>query len=114
MARTVASARQIEGVRSVGVASSATPTPNVDTTDLYFLSGLAENATFGAPTGTLTDGRKLIIRIKDNGTARTLAWHAVYRAITVTLPTVTIPNETLYLGLIYNAVDSKWDEVARV
>ena len=38
-------------------ASSATPTPNIDTTNQYALTALAANATFGAPTGTPTTGR---------------------------------------------------------
>jgi len=65
-----------------------------------------------APTGTPTNGQKLIIRVKDNGTARSLAWNAIYRALGVTLPTTTVLSKTLYLGAIYNSADSKWDVVA--
>lgn len=98
--------------REVTVASSSTPTPNADTTDIYIVTALAAGATFGAPTGTPVQGQKLIIRIKDNATARTLAYNAIYRAIGVTLPTTTVISKTLYLGLIYNATDTKWDVVA--
>jgi hypothetical protein len=73
---------------------------------------LAAGATFGAPTGTPTQGQGLIIRIKDNGTARTLAFNAIYRAIGVTLPTTTVLSKTLYLGMIYNLTDTKWDVIA--
>lgn len=93
-------------------ASSATPTPNGDTTDHYTVTALAAGATFGAPTGTPTDGQNLVIRIKDNGTARTLAWNAIYRAVGVTLPTTTVISKTLYLGFKYNSADSKWDCLA--
>lgn len=94
-------------------ASSATPTPTGGSLRNYFtVTALAAGATFSAPSGTPVDGNYLTIRIKDNGTARTLAWNAIYRAIGVTLPTTTVVNKTLYLGLRYNSADSKWDVLA--
>jgi len=100
-------------VRTTTIASSATPTPNVDITDIYTITALAEAAAFGAPTGTPVNGQKLIIRIKDNATARALTWNAIYRAGTdVALPTTTVISKTLYCGFIYNSTDSKWDLIA--
>ena len=96
----------------LNTASSATPTPNADADGQFNLTALAANATFGAPTGTPTGGQKLMIRIKDNGTARTLAYNAIYRAIGITLPTTTVINKTLYIACIYNAADTKWDAIA--
>lgn len=93
-------------------ASSATPTPTGDSSDLYTVTALAAAATFAAPSGTPTDGQKLLLRIKDNGTARALSWNAIYRAVGVTLPTTTVISKTLYIGCIYNAADSKWDVIA--
>lgn len=93
-------------------ASSSTPTPSADDHDQYNVTALAAAATFGSPTGTPTDGQSLTIRIKDNGTARTLAWNAIYRAVGCTLPTTTVISKTVYIGLIYNGADSKWDAVA--
>jgi hypothetical protein len=49
------------------VTSSATITPTGDVSDVYTVTALAVNATIAAPTGTPTDGQKLIIRIKDAG-----------------------------------------------
>jgi hypothetical protein len=101
--------------RANGEASNATPTPNADTTDLYYLTALAEAATFGAPTGTPGNGQKLLIRILDNATARALAWNSGaggYIARGVALPTTTVLSKYLYVGLIYNSVASKWDCVA--
>ena len=57
-------------------------------------------------------GQKLTIRIKDNGTARTLAWNAIYRACGVPLPTITVASKTMYVGCIYNSSDTKWDVVS--
>lgn len=94
-------------------ASSATPTPNGDSYDQYCLTALAAGATFAAPSGTPTNGQKLIIRIKDDGTARSLAWNAIYRESSdLALPTTTVISKTMYLGFIYNSADSKWDLVA--
>ncbi len=100
-------------VRTSTIASSATPTPNADTTDIYTVTALAAAATFGAPTGTPINGQKLIIRVKDNATARVLAWNAIYRAGTdVSLPLTTVISKTIYCGFIYNSTDSKWDLMA--
>jgi hypothetical protein len=67
------------------------------------------------PTGTPTEGQQLIIRIKDNATARTLAWNAIYRASSdLALPTTTIVSKTVYLGFMYNSTDSKWDLLSRL
>lgn len=92
--------------------SSSTPTPNGDSHDQYEVTALAVGATFGSPTGTPTDGQKLIIRVKDNGTARSLAWNAIYRVIGTELPTTTVISKTIYVGCIYNSADTKWDVVA--
>lgn len=99
--------------RIVSITSSATPTPDADTTDVYLVTALATGATFGAPTGTPIDEQQIIIRIKDDGTARTLAWNAIYRASTdLPLPTTTIVSKTLYLGFQYNMTDTRWDLLA--
>lgn len=98
--------------RNAEIASSATPTPNADTTDEYIITALAEAATFGAPTGTPIQGQKLIIRVKDNGTARALAWNAIYRATNIPLPTTTTISTLLFCGFVYNSTDTKWDLIA--
>lgn len=94
-------------------ASTATPTPiGSNFNNDYFLTALATNATLAAPSGTPANGNRLIIRIKDNGTSRTLAYNSIYRAIGITLPTATTINKTIYLGMVYNGSDSRWDIVA--
>lgn len=95
--------------RADDIASSATPTPDADAQDVFIITALAVNAVIAAPTGTPVEGQALMIRIKDNGTGRTLGFNAIYRAIGVTLPTTTVATKTLYLGMIYNAVAAKWD-----
>ena len=90
------------------VTSSATVTP-VSTNDLVIITAQAVGLTLANPTGTFTEGQALMIRIKDNGTARSIAYGTNYRAIGVTLPTTTVISKTMYLGIIYNSTDSKWD-----
>lgn len=97
--------------RVTTIASSATPTPDGNASDLFTVTALAAGAVFAAPTGTPVNGQALIIRIKDNGTARTLGWNAIYRAVGITLPTTTVLGKTLYLGMIYNSADAKWDVI---
>lgn len=97
------------------VASSATITPTGDSSDQYNVTALATPATIAAPSGTPTDGQKLILRFKDNGTARALTWtttSGAYRAVGVTLPTTTVLSKTLYVGCVYNSADTFWDVVA--
>lgn len=93
------------------ITSSATPTP-ASTDSQYNVTALATNATVGAPSGTPVEGSKLIIRIKDDGTARTLAWNAIYRDLLGLLPTTTVVGKTIYVGLVYNSTDSKWDVIS--
>lgn len=96
-------------------ASSATSTPTGDSVDHWTITALAAADAIAAPTGTPTDGQKLVIRIKDNGTARALTWNAIYRAGTdVTLPATTVLSKTLYCAFMYNSADTKWDLLAVV
>ena len=100
--------------RLASTASTSTPTPAVDTTDEYILTALAVGATFGVPTGSPTQGQVLIIRIKDNGTAQTLAWTLTtggYRAVGCTLPTTTVLSKVLYIACVYNNDETIWDVV---
>lgn len=98
--------------RVSSTASASSLTPTIANFDQYVYTALAANLTINAPTGTPVVGNKLMFRIKDNGTARTLTWNAIYRAIGVTLPTTTTANKTLYVGAIYNSTDTKWDVIA--
>lgn len=90
--------------------SGSTITPGAGPYIMCTVTALATNTTIAAPSdGTPYDGQKLVIRIKDNGTARTLTWDAIYRNMGTVLPTTTVVSKTMYLGFIYNATDTKWD-----
>lgn len=97
--------------RTNTVTSHATPTINTDTTDVFTITALAEAITSMTTnlSGTPINGQKLIIRIKDNGTARAITWGASYASRGATLPTTTILSKYLYIGLIYNSTAAVWD-----
>lgn len=102
-----------------GVATSAvSPTTlaiNCNTTKITSVTALANALTISNPTGTPVDGQKLIIRIRDSGTAQTLTFGSAYSSGTaLPLPTTTTAGVTLHLGFIYNAALSLWSLVASI
>lgn len=93
------------------VTSSGTVTPTFDD-DIVLITAQAAALALANPTGTPINGLGMVIRIKDNGTARAITYGSEYRAIGVTLPTTTVISKTLYLAMIYNDTDTKWDVLA--
>lgn len=95
------------------IASSATPTPTGNGMfNELFVTAQADVATFAVPSGTPVDGNSIVIRVHDNGTARVLAYNAIFRAVGVTLPTTTVVGKTTYIGAKYHSVEAKWDVIA--
>lgn len=98
-------------------ATSGTLTPNSGTTDVFNAFGLTGAITIAAPSGTPTDGQRLMLRFEDNGTARGITWttsSGAYRAVGVTLPTTTSTSKITYVGCVYNSTDLFWDVIAVV
>ena len=98
-------------------STSGTLTINGDTTDLFVAEGLTGAITLAQPSGTPVNGQKLLIRLKDDGTARGITWTTsagAFRAIGITLPTTTVLDKVTYVGCVYNSADSFWDAVATV
>ncbi len=93
------------------VASAATVTPTF-ADDQVNITAQAAALALANPTGTAVDGWGIALRIKDNGTARAISYGSQYRALGVTLPTTTVLSKTLYLGMVFNSADTKWDVVA--
>ena len=91
--------------------SASSLTPNATSFDMYAYTALAANLTINAPSGAV-NGKRLMFRIKDNGTSRTLTWNAVYTPVGTNLPTSTTAGKTTYVGFIYNSASSKWDCIA--
>jgi hypothetical protein len=85
---------------------------DVETCDLFVVTALDGALLFNNPSGTPSDGEKIMIRIKDDGTARALTYGSEFRAMGTTLPTTTVISKTLYMGIAYNGLDGKWDLIA--
>lgn len=92
-------------------ASSATPAINTDTTDMFTITALAVAITSMSSglTGTPLNGQRLLIRIKDNGTARAITWGASFGSSGIaTLPTTTVVGKTHLIGFVYDSVAALW------
>jgi hypothetical protein len=100
--------KPLPSVQSVVSAGTVTPTSS---NDLVIITAQAAALTLANPTGTWSQGKDLMIRIKDDGTARAITWDTKYRAIGVTLPTTTVISKTTYVGIIYNSTDDKFDVI---
>lgn len=100
--------------RITTITSHATPTINTDNCDAVTITAQAEAITSMTTnlSGTPTNFQKLIIRIKDNGTARAITWGTSFEAKGVALPTTTVLSKVLTVGFIYDTVTSKWGCVA--
>lgn len=92
-------------------ASSATPAINTDNFDVFTITALAAAITSmtSSLTGTPTDGQRLVIRIKDNGTTRAITWGASFQSSGVaSLLANTVINKTHTVTLIWDAAVSKF------
>ena len=102
--------------RIVTAASYTTDTGtalDVSTCDEFDVTAQAGALKLNNPSGSPVNGQKLIVRIKDNGTARALTYDTQFRASSdLALPTTTVLGKTLYMGFIFNATDTKWDLLA--
>jgi hypothetical protein len=54
----------------------------------------------------------MVIRIKDNGTARAITYGGQYTAVGVTLPTTTVISKMTILGMIYRSTATRWEVVS--
>lgn len=95
---------------ATSITSASTITPDINYSQ-YNVTALAVPATIAAPSAG-ADGQKLILRFKDNGTARALTWTTSsggFRVIGTTLPTTTVASKVTYIGCVYNSQDTYWD-----
>jgi hypothetical protein len=107
------------GVQSrVSVIANATSiTVNADTTDIATQANtqVAGTLTINAPTGTIVNGQKFILRLTSTN-IQTFSWNAVFVGSTdIALPiTSSGAGLTDYIGFIYNSASSKWQMIAKV
>jgi hypothetical protein len=99
--------------RVLAVTSAPAVTPNCDLHDAVTINALAEAIGIQNPIGTPEEMQPLVVRIRDNGTARAVYWGDAYMtAAYVQLPAATAVYKTLHCGFRYNALYVKWHLVA--
>jgi len=80
--------------------------------DFFCITAQAWALLFNNPSWSPVNWQVMVIRIKDNWTARALTYGSQFRASSdLALPTTTILSKTLYMQFIWNTTDSKWDLV---
>jgi hypothetical protein len=90
-------------------ASSATPSIDCALYDQYNITALAAAITGVTVTSTPADGQKLLVRIKDNGTARAITWGASFVASGASaLLATTVVSKTHLCAFIYDSTAAKW------
>ena len=100
----------LEGITPIVWSAASDPTPDInsDYYDAVTITALAADITDVNMSGTPTDFQKLLFRIKDDGSSRSITWGADFQNGSVELPTETTASKTLLVGVIYDSVDSKW------
>jgi hypothetical protein len=104
------------GPRLVYVADATSITVNADITDIAQQNNTQAvgTLTVNAPTGTITDSEKFILRIRSTN-IQTFSWNGVFAGSTDgSLPTATTgSSKTDYMGFMYMTADSKWHMIAK-
>ena len=74
----------ISGKNEIKVTAGTTLTINADTTSTVVVNAQDDDFTIALPTGSPREGQKLVVRIKDDGTGRSITYNAVFRAVGIT------------------------------
>lgn len=99
--------------RVYSTANTATLTPEIDTYDVFALTGLTGGVTIANhSTSTPDDGDMILIRYKDNGTARSISHGTNYVSRGATMLTTTVVNKWSRELFEWNANTSKYECIA--
>jgi hypothetical protein len=97
------------------VSAGATPTINSDVTGFYIVTAQAAAITNVTVTGNPGNMQKLVIRIKDNGVAKAVAFPAgQFEPVGVALPTTTTAGKRSTWTFYYDSGTSKWGSVSAI
>ena len=79
------------------------------------MTGLASNLTIQNPLGNNDFyGQTLLIRIKDDGTPRTLSWGVNFIGVVEALPTTTVAGKEQYFLFIFRETGGgDWDFIGK-
>ena len=102
--------------RVVSITDATSITLSADTTDVatQINTQVAGTLTINAPTGTVSNGEKIMLRIKSTN-VQTFSWNAIFAGSTdAALPTTTSgAGKTDYLGFQYDSTATKWHMIAK-
>ena len=77
-----------------------------------FTLTLTGNTTLATPINGFS-GQRILYQLKQDGTgSKLLTLSSGFRSGPITVTLSTAANTTDYLGVIYNAIDDKWDVLA--
>ena len=94
--------------RVQSVTSASTITPDIDLYDCVSVTALAAALTINW-TGSAVNFQPFIIRIKDNGTARSLTFtSSLFEPKGTALPTTTVVSKVLTVAFLYDSVTGKF------
>lgn len=96
---------------------------NSDQYETYIITAQSTSFTISADSGSPIDGQKMLFRIKDNGTSRTITFTGGvskgFRPVGTTFSVTgsdytysTTISKNTYFGCVYNSLDSRWDIIA--
>jgi hypothetical protein len=98
--------------RYSSTTSASTVTVNSATTDMYGVTALATGLTVKIPSGSPSEGQKLLYKFLDNGGAQTVAWDTTaaggFAAMGTALPTTTTAGKWMYAETVYSADMTRW------
>lgn len=90
------------------VISSGTPWVYIEKYGNLNITALATNITSVNVTWVPVDFQELNVRIKDNGSARTITWWSQFASRWATLPTTTVASKILHAQFIYSSTAGTW------
>lgn len=104
------------GISVATIASSSAPYIDTDRHSAVSITALSTGISSFTTnlSGSPTDFQRLMVRIKDDGTTRSINWGSAFEAKGADLPTATTPDKVTTVGLIYDSVTEKWGCVAAV
>ena len=105
------------GVAGITRAMSVVSTPELaipaDAYDMANVTAQDEPLYIPNPTGSPTQGQRLMITVKDNGVApQGFTFGTQFRGAVAALPATTMLGKTTYMGFMFNAFDVKWELMA--
>ena len=101
------------GEREFKLTTSSILSPDLKLYNSFIFTNLSENLTISNPIEVPFNGHFHSYRIRDNNIARTLVFGNKFRGVGEALPTITIANKTLYIGVLYNADEDYYEVTSK-